>query len=88
MTQIEKIRAMSAEELARWLMDVEDGNFAPCFCDEQFCRKFRENPDGKFKCNVGDAAPDKDCVAAALAYLESEVGHCESQKTNKGERHE
>ena len=73
MTQIEKIRNMSAEELARWLMDVEDGNFAPCFCDEQFCRKFRENPDGKFECNVGLNAPDKDCIAAAVAYLESEV---------------
>ena len=66
MTQIEKIRAMSAEELARWLMDVENGNFSPEFCDEKHCLKFKE--DGGFDC-----APDKDCIAAAVAYLESEV---------------
>jgi|GEM_PF-1493017 len=72
MTQIEKIRAMSAEELARWLIDVEDGNFTPCFCNEQVCRKIKENPDGGFDCNVGAAAPDKDCIAAAVAYLKSE----------------
>ena len=73
MTQIEKIRAMSAEELARWLMDVEDGNFSPEFCDEKHCPKFKEHPDGNFDCNVGLNTPDKDCVAAAVAYLESEV---------------
>ena len=71
MTQIEKIRAMSAEELARWLMDVEDGNFSPEFCDEKHCPKFKE--DGGFDCNVGLNAPNKDCIAAAVAYLESEV---------------
>ena len=73
MTQIEKIRAMSAEELARWLMDVEYGIFSPEFCDDEHCPEFKENPDGGFDCNVGLNAPDMDCIAAAVAYLESEV---------------
>ena len=74
MTQIEKIRAMSAEELARWLMeDVENGDFSAAFCNEQHCKKYREYPDGDFDCNVGLLAPDEECVAAAVAYLESEV---------------
>lgn len=74
MTQIEKIRGMSAQELARWLMDeVESGNFSPCFCNPTYCRKYQEYPDGNFDCNVGLDAPDNDCIAAAVAYLESEV---------------
>ena len=74
MTQIEKIRAMSAEALAEWLMeDVESGDFSADFCDPRFCKKYQEHPDADFDCNQGSLAPNKECIAAAVAYLESEV---------------
>ena len=74
MTQIEKIRGMSAEELAEWLMeDVESGNFSADFCDPCYCKKHQEHPGENFDCNQVSLAPNKECIAAAVAYLESEV---------------
>lgn len=68
MTHIEKIRAMSAEELAEFLMDVEQQNFSVEFCDKRFCRVFAATPEGE-DCDCSN----KECIAAAVAYLESEV---------------
>ena len=68
MTQIDKIRAMSAEELAKFLMDVEQQNFSVEFCDRRYCRVFAATPDGE-DCDCSN----KECIAAAVAYLESEV---------------
>ena len=69
MTQIEKIRAMSAEELAEFLMDVEQEQIVSVeFCDRRFCKVYAATPDGE-DCDCSD----KECVAAAVAYLESEV---------------
>ncbi|MBE6702135.1 MAG: hypothetical protein E7585_01830 [Ruminococcaceae bacterium] len=61
MKQIDKIRAMSAEELAEFLLDVDQQNFSVTFCEERFC------PD------LASACTDEKCLMAAVAYLESEV---------------
>ena len=69
MKQIEKIRAMSAEELAAWLKDyVEDQNFSVDFCEARFCPVLAGMPVGE-DCDCSD----EKCLAAAVAYLESEV---------------
>jgi hypothetical protein len=69
MTQIEKIRAMSAEELAKWLMDeVEQGNFND-FCDGRYCEELAAHGDEFDACFCSDQR----CLAAAVRYLESEV---------------
>lgn len=74
MTQIEKIRQMSAEELARWLMDeVERGGFSTCFCNRRFCRLYQAQSGEIFDCHEVAKTPDAYCVEAAVAYLESEV---------------
>ena len=64
MTQLEKIRAMSAEKLAAWLIDVEmTADFSSSFaCLEKFCPLDSE----------GECSEAK-CLAAAVRYLESEV---------------
>ena len=69
MKQIDKIRAMSAEELAAWLLDyVEQQNFSVDVCESRFCPEF-----DNFSLSKGSVCTDKKCLAAAVAYLESEV---------------
>ena len=70
MTQIDKIRAMSAEELAKWLIEeVEQQNFTAEICDEKYCKSWGELEDGR---PCVDCTWDN-CIAAGVAYLESEV---------------
>jgi hypothetical protein len=68
--QIERIRAMSAEQLAEWLMDhVENQNFSVDVCDNRFCPLLADaDEDG-----VVNGCNEERCLAAAVAYLESEV---------------
>ena len=63
MKQIERIRQMSAEEFAKWLMIVvQKLNFSLQYCKERFC-PFDEDP----------YCTDEKCLKAVVAYLESEV---------------
>ena len=57
MTMIEKIRAMSAEEMATWFHEY----FACEFCELRFA-----------PCHSMGVTPEK-CIEAAMKYLESEV---------------
>lgn len=70
MTNIERIRAMRAEELAKWLIeDVEQGqDFSTAVCDMRYCAVLASTPIGEdCKCT------GEDHLAAAVRYLESEV---------------
>ena len=77
MTQIEKIRQMSAEELARWLMDeVEKGNFLADVCNAGICSNSRAIAEAEERGEDIDRflpCADENCIAAAVIYLESEV---------------
>ena len=77
MTQIEKIRAMSAEELAKWLVnDADQGNFLMCVCNEKNCSNARAIKEAEEKGEDTDLylpCTDELCIAAAVRYLESEV---------------
>ncbi|MBO5355730.1 MAG: hypothetical protein J6B09_06660 [Clostridia bacterium] len=77
MTQIEKIRQMSAEELARWLMDeVEQGQFSTNVCNAGICSNARAIAEAEERGEDADRflpCSDENCIAAAVAYLESEV---------------
>ena len=54
MTNADRIRAMSDEELAKYLLDVEQGNFTIDCCDDRFC-------DTQNCCH--------DCTEAAIKWL-------------------
>ena len=70
MTQLEKIRSMSAEELARWLIEeVEQQNFTAQICEEKYCKAWSELEDGT-PCTD---CTWEDCIAAGVRFLESEV---------------
>ena len=53
-TNADRIRAMSDEELAKYLFDVEQGNFTIDCCDDRFC-------DTQNCCH--------DCTDAAIKWL-------------------
>ena len=53
-TNADSIRAMSDEELAKLLLDADQGNFTVDLCDERFC-------------DLGNCSHD--CTAAALKWL-------------------
>lgn len=55
MTNGDRIRVMSDEELAKYLFDVEQGNFTIDCCDDRFC-------DTEHCCH--------DCTAAAIKWLQ------------------
>lgn len=77
MTQIEKIRQMSAEELARWLMDeVERGQFSANVCNAGICSNARAIAEAEEREEDVDRflpCADENCIAAAVIYLESKV---------------
>ena len=76
MTHLEKIRGMSAEELARWLIDdVEQSqDFSTNFCDPKYCPRMREIVAAEERGEIIEGpCLDEDCLAAAVAYLNSEV---------------
>jgi hypothetical protein len=54
LTNADRIRAMSDEELAKLLLDADQGNFTVDLCDERFC-------------DLGNC--NHDCTAAALKWL-------------------
>lgn len=54
-TNADRIRAMSDEELAKYLFDVEQGNFTIDCCDDRFC-------DTQNCCH--------DCTKAAIKWLQ------------------
>ena len=59
MKQIERIRQMSVEELAKWLMeDVEQQNFSVEFCEERFCPLYEDH-----------CCTDENCLKAAVPFL-------------------
>ena len=68
MKQIDKIRAMNAEELAEYLNSVDENGLDHLYCNEQFCVRYREHPNWDYACHIST-----DCEAAIVAYLESEV---------------
>lgn len=55
MTKADRIRTMSDEELAKYLFDVEQGNFTIDCCDDRFC-------DTQNCCH--------DCTGAAIKWLQ------------------
>ena len=70
MKQIDRIRAMSAEQLANFLMDhCENGNFSVDVCDKRFCKHLAATEEGE---DVENCSYNG-CLAAAVAYLESET---------------
>ena len=77
MTHLEKIRGMSAEELAKWLIeDVEQGQeFSVNFCDPNYCPRMREIVKAEERGERFEdvPCPEEGCLAAAVAYLNSEV---------------
>ena len=77
MTHLEKIRGMSAEELARWLIDdVEQSqDFSTNFCDPKYCPRMLEivMAEARGEKFDGVPCPEEGCLAAAVAYLNSEV---------------
>lgn len=77
MTHLEKIRGMSAEELARWLIDdVEQSqDFSTNFCDPKYCPRMREiaMAEERGECVEYTRCSDEECLAAAVAHLNSEV---------------
>lgn len=58
MTNADRIRAMSDEELANYLFDVEQGNLSIDCCDDRFC-------DTQNCCH--------DCTEAAIKWLQQPV---------------
>ena len=77
MTRLEKIRGMSAEELAKWLIeDVEQSqDFSTSFCDPKYCPRMCEIVAAEERGERFEDTPcfDEDCLAAAVVYLNSEV---------------
>ena len=77
MTHLEKIRGMSAEELANWLIeDVEQSqNFSTTFCDPKYCPRMLEivMAEARGERFEDVPCPEEGCLAAAVAYLNSEV---------------
>ena len=76
MTQIEKIRGMSADELAAFLESIENEGFNNVcgYCCKEYCEEERRAAvilqselHYDYECNL------KTCRAAQVAYLESEV---------------
>ena len=57
-TNADRIRAMSDEELAKYLLDVEQGNFTIDCCNDRFC-------DTQNCCH--------DCTEAAIKWLKQPV---------------
>lgn len=57
-TNADRIRSMSDEELAKYLFDVEQGNFTIDCCDDRFC-------DTQNCCH--------DCTDAAIKWLKQPV---------------
>lgn len=66
MTRIEKLRKMSAEELAELMAKSEDE--AP-YCREQYCPYWQE--DGT--CESWSERGDAGCVKACVAWLNGEI---------------
>ena len=58
MTNADRIRAMSDEELAKYLFDVKQGNFTIDCCDDRFC--------DTQNCR-------HDCAKAAIKWLQQPV---------------
>ena len=54
-TNADRIRVMSDEELVKFLLAADQGNFTVDVCDERFC-------------DLGNC--DNDCTAAALKWLQ------------------
>lgn len=77
MTQLERIRGMNAEELAKWLIeDVEQSqDFSTSFCDANYCPRMREITVAEEMGESIEDAPcsEEECLAAAVAYLNSGV---------------
>ena len=77
MTHLEKIRGMSAEELANWLIeDVEQSqDFSTSFCDPKYCPRMLEivMAEARGERFEDVPCPEDDCLSAAVAYLNSEV---------------
>ena len=73
MTQIEKIRQMSAEELAAYLFQIADEgltDYCACkHCEECKALYAAEEAGEQYCCKCTDEL----CIAAAVIYLESEV---------------
>lgn len=72
MTRIEKLRKMSAEELAELMVKSEDE--AP-YCREQYCPYWQE--DGT--CPGWQAEGDAACKAACVNYLNGEAEEAEGK---------
>ena len=66
MTRLEKIRTMSDEELAAYI--VVSGDEAP-YCRQKYCQYWQE--DGT--CPGWQAEGDAACKAACINYLNSEI---------------
>lgn len=76
MTHLEKIRSMSAEELAKWLLEeVEQQQFSADACGAGYCPRARALMEAEEKDGRIEYVPctDEGCLAAAVAYLNSEV---------------
>ena len=65
MTNAERIRTMSDEELAKFLMEAHD-----CELHIPFCREKRECDE--LLCN--GYIPEENCMACMVAWLKQEVG--------------
>ena len=72
MTRLEKIRSMSAEELAKML--VEDGNYDG-FCKKEFCPAHTGKTCAFFveKDPENFEALDAACLCACINYLNAEI---------------
>lgn len=66
MTRLEKIRSMSAEELARVIFEIEDENE---YCRPELCPYYRE--DGC--CDGWEERGDDACIEACVKWLNEEI---------------
>ena len=71
MKRIETIRNYSAEDLARFLLEIEKG------ITDEFCFEICTKETGdKFTCPHGENPPETECVKCLAQWLETEGDVC------------